>query len=138
MEEQVRWRSIYTNACALRWNAGMSHDDCLFCKILAHQVDAQIEYEDDDVLAFHDINPQAPHHLLIIPRQHIDTLNSISPENADCIANMFALVPNLAKKLGIAEEGYRTVFNCNAHGGQTVYHIHLHLLGGRQMLWPPG
>lgn len=112
--------------------------DCLFCKIASGDIPANLVYEDDVVVAFDDINPQAPHHKLIIPRQHIATVNDITEDNKHLVAHMLQSATQLAKKLGLAEDGYRLVFNCNAKGGQVVFHIHLHLLGGRQMTWPPG
>ena len=95
-------------------------------------------YEDDDVLAFRDINPQAPTHVLVIPKQHVATLNDLDAGNAGLVGKMLLAAARVAEQEGIAEQGYRTVMNCNAWGGQTVFHIHLHLLGGRPMAWPPG
>lgn len=95
-------------------------------------------YEDDDVLAFRDINPQAPVHILIIPKQHISTLNDISEEHVMLMGKLMQVAKQLAAQQGFEQDGYRTVLNCNQHGGQAVYHIHLHLLAGRQMGWPPG
>ena len=99
---------------------------------------ADILFEDDDVLAFRDINPQAPIHFLVIPKKEIRTLNDIEENDKNLIGKLFIIAKQLAKSEGISEEGYRTIFNCNEHGAQTVYHIHLHVLGGRQMTWPPG
>ena len=110
---------------------------CLFCNIVDKQIPADIVYEDDLVLAFRDINPQAPNHLLVIPKKHIATLNDASPEDAEIVGHMSLTAAKLAKQLGFADSGYRTVMNCNEHGGQTVYHIHLHLLGGKALGWPP-
>lgn len=112
--------------------------DCLFCKIVAKQIPAKVVFEDDSVLAFRDINPQAPVHILIIPKQHLTTLNDVEDEHATLIGRMVVTARQLAEAEGIAEGGYRWVMNCNRDGGQTVYHIHLHLLGGRAMHWPPG
>ena len=112
--------------------------DCLFCKIVAGDIEAKIAYQDDQVIAFHDINPKAPTHLLIIPRKHIATINDIADEDTALAGQMIQVAKQLAKELKIAEKGYRILMNCNAEGGQEVYHIHLHLLGGRQMTWPPG
>lgn len=112
--------------------------DCLFCKIANKSLDSELIFEDEQVLAFHDINPQAPHHVLIIPRKHIATLNDLSPEDTPLVGHMLQCAKTIAAQLGIDEAGYRTVLNCNAGGGQAVYHIHLHVLGGRQMTWPPG
>ncbi len=112
--------------------------DCLFCKIATGDIPAKITYEDELVICFDDINPQAPVHKLIIPRQHIATINDIREQDEPLVGHMIATAANIAKDLGIADKGYRTGFNCNTEGGQMIYHIHLHLLGGRQMAWPPG
>lgn len=112
--------------------------DCLFCKIANKEMDSDIVYEDDKVVAFNDINPQAPHHVLIIPRIHIATLNDLNKEHNDVVGHIVNTAKKIAKNLGIDENGYRVLFNCNRDAGQAVYHIHLHLLGGRQMTWPPG
>ncbi|WP_415890501.1 histidine triad nucleotide-binding protein [Neptuniibacter sp. SY11_33] len=111
--------------------------DCLFCKIINKEIPAEIIYEDEHVIAFNDISPQAPTHALIIPRKHIATLNDISAADTEVVGHMVKTAATIAKQLGIDESGYRTVFNCNSDGGQTVYHIHLHLLGGKPMGWPP-
>jgi len=95
-------------------------------------------YEDDDVLAFRDINPQAPTHVLIVPKQHVSTINDLDAQTAGLFGKMMLAAAKVARQEGFAEQGYRTVMNCNEHGGQTVFHIHLHLLGGRPMGWPPG
>ena len=110
----------------------------IFTKIINKEIPADILYEDDDILAFRDINPQAPIHFLVIPKKEIRTLNDIEEDDKDLIGKLFIIAKELAKSEGISEEGYRTIFNCNEHGAQTVYHIHLHVLGGRQMTWPPG
>lgn len=112
--------------------------DCLFCKIIRGEMPAKIIYQDDYVIALDDINPQAPQHKLIIPNKHIATPNDIHTEDNALIGHMIQTAKMLAKKLNIAEDGYRLVLNCNEGAGQTVFHIHLHLLGGRQMHWPPG
>lgn len=112
--------------------------DCLFCKIAQGNIPAKIIYQDDQVLAFDDINPQSPIHKLIIPRKHIATLNDLTTEHNELIGQMVQSAKHLAHELHIAEDGYRLVFNCNPGAGQTVFHIHAHLLGGRQMTWPPG
>jgi histidine triad (HIT) family protein len=112
--------------------------NCLFCKIVAGEIPAKLVYQDDQVAAFDDINPQAPHHKLIIPKQHIATLNELKPEDSNVVGHMVQTAKKLAQELHIADDGYRLVMNCNAGAGQTVFHIHLHLLGGRQMTWPPG
>lgn len=111
--------------------------DCLFCKIIEGVIPAERVYEDDTVIAFRDINPQAPFHCLIIPRKHIATLNEIADEDCEIVGHMIQAASTIAKQQGFDQDGYRTVFNCNTHGGQTVYHIHLHLLGGKPMGWPP-
>lgn len=110
--------------------------DCLFCKMVAGDIKPDTVFEDDDVLAFRDISPQAPVHILIIPKLHIATLNDL--DDAALGGKLLQTAAELAKREGIAEAGYRTLFNCNHNGGQAVYHLHLHLLGGRQMTWPPG
>lgn len=112
--------------------------DCLFCKIAAGQIPAKVVYQDDQLLAFEDISPRAPHHLLIIPQKHIATLNDIHDEDCELLGRMVQTASQLAKQLNIHEDGYRIVSNCNAGAGQTVFHIHLHLLGGRSLTWPPG
>ena len=112
--------------------------DCLFCNIAAGNIPADIIYQDDDVCAFRDIAPQAPTHLLVIPRQHISTTNDLDTDNSSIIGKMAQCAAKLAAEQGIAQDGYRLVMNCNNHGGQTVYHIHMHILGGRQLSWPPG
>lgn len=112
--------------------------DCLFCKIAAGQIPASIVYQDDRLVAFKDINPQAPLHVLIVPRRHIATLNEAGPEDDALVGEMVRRAAALAREHGYADRGYRTVFNCNAEAGQTVFHIHLHVLGGRSLSWPPG
>lgn len=112
--------------------------DCLFCKIVNRQIPATLVHEDDQIVAFRDINPQAPVHLLVIPRRHIATLNELQPADAGLVGHMLVTAQRLAVQEGIAEPGFRLTMNCNVDGGQTVYHIHLHLLGGRAMHWPPG
>jgi histidine triad (HIT) family protein len=112
--------------------------DCLFCKIADKTIPADIVYEDDRVVAFRDVAPQAPTHILVIPRQHISTLNDLNESNNELIGHILYTAKTIAAAEGLAEDGYRVAMNCNNHGGQTVFHIHLHLLGGRQMQWPPG
>ncbi|MCG5515275.1 MULTISPECIES: histidine triad nucleotide-binding protein [Ectothiorhodospira] len=112
--------------------------DCIFCKIAQGSIPADKVYEDEQVVAFRDLNPQAPVHVLLIPRKHIATLNDITDEDSALIGRLQWVATHLARQEGIAEDGYRTVMNCNADGGQSVYHLHMHLLGGRQMEWPPG
>lgn len=111
--------------------------DCLFCKIVAGEIPANRIYEDSEVIAFNDINPQAPTHALIIPRKHISTLNEAAESDKSILGAMSLAAAKIAKEQGFDQTGYRTVMNCNEHGGQTVYHIHLHLLGGKAMGWPP-
>ncbi len=112
--------------------------NCLFCKLANGEINSDIVYEDDDVIAFRDIHPQAPHHILVIPRQHIATVNDANPDDAALIGKLILTAQQVANELGVAKNGYRLVMNCNAHGGQTVFHIHLHMLAGRPMHWPPG
>jgi len=110
----------------------------LFLKIISREIPADIVYENDDVLAFRDVNPQAPLHVLIIPKLHIRTINEMQPQNAELFGKLFLAAQEIAAQQGIAEDGYRVVMNCNSAAGQTVFHVHLHLLGGRQFSWPPG
>lgn len=111
--------------------------ECIFCKIVAGKSPANIIYQDDSVIAFDDLYPKAPQHKLIIPRKHIATLNDLTEEDSGLIDHMIFVAKKLAAELQIAENGYRVVINCNADGGQVVYHLHLHLMGGRSMHWPP-
>jgi histidine triad (HIT) family protein len=113
-------------------------DDCLFCKIAAGSIPATIIHRDDDVVAFEDINPQAPHHVIIIPQEHIATINDLEPANGALIGKLVETAKAIAAERSFAGEGYRLVMNCNTAGGQTVFHIHMHLLGGRSLSWPPG
>ena len=113
-------------------------NDCLFCMISAKKISANIIYEDSEAVAFNDINPQAPVHVLIVPKKHISTSLDITDEDNVLIGHLFRMAGQIAKEKGIAERGFRLVMNTNADAGQTVFHIHLHLLGGRQMHWPPG
>ena len=113
-------------------------NDCLFCKIVTREIPGSIVYEDDRVLAFNDINPQAPTHVLVVPRRHIASLNDLAADDDALVGEMVRSAAAIAKENGHADRGYRTVFNCNADAGQTVFHLHLHLLGGRKMTWPPG
>jgi len=112
--------------------------DCLFCKMVSGEIKADVVYEDQDVLAFRDINPQAPTHVLVIPKRHISTTNDIRPEDAELIGKLYLAAKQVAADEGIAGRGYRTVLNCLEEAGQAVFHLHLHLLGGRAMRWPPG
>lgn len=112
--------------------------DCIFCKIVDKKLPSKILYEDDKVIAFEDINPQAPVHCLVIPKKHIPTLLDIKDEDEGLISHMIKISNKVAKEKEIAERGFRIVTNCNSESGQTVYHIHFHILGGRIMHWPPG
>ncbi|MCT4632872.1 MAG: histidine triad nucleotide-binding protein [Firmicutes bacterium] len=112
--------------------------DCIFCKIANKEIPATIVYEDDYVLAFKDLNPVAPQHVLIIPKKHIASLNDLSQEDEVLMGKVILVASKLAKELGIDDAGYRIVSNCGKNGGQTVGHIHYHLLGGRELQWPPG
>ena len=112
--------------------------DCIFCKIASKEIAATIVYEDDDILAFRDINPVAPSHILIIPKKHIPTINDLSPEDQSLLGKMILVAKQIAEEEGISKSGYRLVLNCEKDGGQEVFHIHLHLIGGRKMTWPPG
>ena len=112
--------------------------DCLFCKIVAGQIPSTPVYQDERLFAFRDINPQAPFHALIVPRRHIATLNDVTTADQDLLGEMLRRAAALAAEHGYAERGYRTVFNCNGDAGQTVFHLHLHLLAGRGLGWPPG
>ena len=112
--------------------------DCLFCRIIAGEIPASIVYKDDDLVAFRDINPQAPMHLLVVPRKHIPTTNDLSRDDDALVGRMLRRAAQLASDGGFGERGYRTVFNCNREAGQTVFHLHLHLLAGRGLEWPPG
>lgn len=112
--------------------------DCLFCKMVQGAIKPDLVMETEDLIAFRDINPQAPTHILVVPRKHISTLNDLAPGDAELLGKMTLAARTIAGQEGIADSGYRLVMNCNAGAGQTVFHIHLHLLGGRQMAWPPG
>ena len=116
----------------------MSNPDCLFCKFVSGELDTDVVFETDKVLAFRDVNPQAPTHILIIPRKHIETINDLTESDAEEVGNLFLVAKELAKEEGTCDRGYRAVMNCNAAAGQTVFHMHLHLLGGRIFDWPPG
>ncbi|AEF17539.1 histidine triad (HIT) protein [Thermoanaerobacterium xylanolyticum LX-11] len=112
--------------------------DCIFCKIINREIESKIIYEDDYVVAFPDINPQAPVHLLIVPKAHIDSPLDIDERNKELVGHVYVIAKKLAKQYEIDSKGYRIVSNCGDDGGQTVHHIHFHLLGGRFMTWPPG
>ena len=113
-------------------------EECIFCKIVSGEIPANIVQRDDDVVAFEDIRPAAPVHLLIIPTRHISSIREVTPEDAPLVGKLIATANALAKKKGVHEQGFRLNFNAGPHGGQTVYHLHLHLLGGRFLTWPPG
>ena len=112
--------------------------DCLFCRIVRKEIPASIVYEDDRLLAFNDINPQAPLHALVVPKRHIDSLNALAPSDDGLVGEMIRRAAAIARDKGFADRGFRTVFNTNAEAGQTVFHIHLHVLAGRGLTWPPG
>ena len=111
---------------------------CLFCRIIAGEIPSSKVYEDDEVFAFNDINPQAPLHVLVVPKRHIATVNDLAPGDEALVGTLVRRAAAIAAENGYAERGYRTVFNCNAEAGQTVFHVHLHLLAGRRLGWPPG
>lgn len=111
---------------------------CLFCEIVAGRIPSRKAYEDEGVVAFHDINPQGPTHLLIVPRKHITSLNDLSPEDDAVVGSLVRRGRDLAFEAGLAQRGYRLVFNCGDDAGYSVYHIHMHLIGGRRLGWPPG
>ena len=111
---------------------------CLFCKIIKREIPAEVVFEDDNVVAFKDVRPVAPVHVLVCPRKHIPTLNDIDQEDSLLIGQMFQAAKKIAEQSGVQKDGWRTVFNVNAGAGQTVFHIHLHVLGGRVFTWPPG
>jgi histidine triad (HIT) family protein len=113
-------------------------DDCLFCKIVNNEIPAELIFEDDRIVAFNDINPQAPIHVLIIPKEHFASLNDIPEEKKDILGHILLRARQIAQNLGIQENGYRIVLNTARDSGQEVFHIHFHLLGGRRMTWPPG
>ena len=112
--------------------------DCIFCKIINNEIPSNKIYEDDKVLAFHDINKEAPIHFLVIPKEHIVSVNEINSKNSEIISHIFVIINKIVKDLGIDESGYRIVNNCGKDGGQTVNHIHFHVLGQRDLKWPPG
>ncbi|ORU89552.1 MAG: histidine triad nucleotide-binding protein [Cycloclasticus sp. symbiont of Poecilosclerida sp. M] len=112
--------------------------DCLFCKMVAGEITPEVVYETDLVLAFRDINPRAPTHILLIPKKHIPTLADMTDEDTQLMGELMQAAKTVAEKEDLADSGYRTVFNCKQDAGQEVYHIHMHLLGGRRLQWPPG
>lgn len=111
---------------------------CLFCRIAKGELPASMVHQDEDLIAFNDVNPQAPTHVLVIPRRHIATLNDLTDADDELVGKMFRRAAAIARERGHADGGYRTVFNCNREAGQTVFHVHLHVLGGRPFGWPPG
>lgn len=116
----------------------MTDTDCLFCQIVSGDIDADIVLENDRLIAFRDINPQAPTHVLIIPRKHVATINDLTEDDVDTMGALLLAAAEVAQKDGISDDGYRVVMNCNEGAGQSVFHVHLHVLGGRRMDWPPG
>jgi histidine triad (HIT) family protein len=116
----------------------MSGQDCLFCRIVDGDIPAEIIYQSDSAIAFRDINPQAPTHALIIPRRHISTINDLNAGDEELVGSLYLAAKEIALQEGLAEDGYRVVMNCGEGAGQSVFHIHLHLLGGRLLNWPPG
>ncbi len=112
--------------------------DCIFCKIISGEIPAEIIHRDDEIVAFRDINPEAPVHLLIVPVKHIETITDIDTEDQNLVGRMVFVAKQLCEQEGISESGFRMVLNCREHGGQEVYHLHIHVLGGRAMRWPPG
>ena len=113
-------------------------EDCIFCKIIKGEIPSKKIYEDDKVLAFYDISPEAPVHFLVIPKEHISSANELTEENSEIVSHIFMTINKIVKEIGIADSGYRIVNNCGADGGQTVNHIHFHILGARELKWPPG
>jgi len=113
-------------------------DGCIFCKIAAGEIPSSKVHEDDEIVAFHDIDPKAPTHILVVPRRHLGSLDDVAEDDAGLLGRMLLVARSLAREQGLAARGYRVVNNCGEHGGQAVQHIHLHLLGGRRMGWPPG
>lgn len=135
----VRWKDrdrIFPFHTNKQGNKRMA--ETIFSKIIRKEIPATVVYEDDQVLAFRDISPQAPTHILVIPKKEIATTNDIAEEDEPLVGHMVRVAAKIARDEGIAEDGYRLLFNCNRNGGQEVYHIHLHVLGGRKMSWPPG
>jgi histidine triad (HIT) family protein len=112
--------------------------DCLFCKIARKEIPAKLLYEDEDALAFEDINPQAPVHVLVVPKRHIPTLNDLTPADDALVGKLARISAVIARDRGVAEAGWRSVVNVNREGGQLVFHVHMHCMGGRPMFWPPG
>ena len=121
-----------------RSEKNLARDDCIFCKIVQGELDAKKVYEDDDILAFEDVSPQAPVHVLVIPKKHISSLLALQPEDEKLAANLLFRIQEIAKQLQLDEKGFRVVNNIGEDGGQSVFHIHFHILGGRSLTWPPG
>ena len=113
-------------------------ENCIFCRIVNKQIPSKIVYEDENVLAFHDIDSKAPVHILIIPKEHIPSMNDINQQNCNIVSHIFYAIPHIVEKLGVKGSGYRVVANCGKDAGQTVDHLHFHILGGRSLSWPPG
>lgn len=112
--------------------------DCIFCKIATKTISSELIFENEALVAFHDIEPQAPYHILIIPKKHVATINDVTSEDSALLSQLLFTAKDLAQQFDLAESGYRILINCNQDGGQTVYHLHVHLLGGRSLHWPPG
>jgi len=137
----IGWEGTTARATSLNSTSGgpfVSATDCLFCKVASGEIPATLVHEDERLVAFRDINPQAPLHILVIPREHIASLDAAADDHADLLGGMLLVARDLARSEGVAEDGYRTVLNVGADGGQTVHHIHMHLIGGRALAWPPG
>ena len=116
----------------------MNQENCIFCKIIAGEIPSETVYEDDECIAFNDLNPQAPTHILIVPREHISSLDKAKNKHQETLGYLLLIAAEIAREQGFAENGYRTVINTNSDGGQTVFHLHLHLLAGREFVFPPG
>lgn len=116
----------------------MGSEDCIFCKIADGRIPSTLVHEDETCVAFNDLNPQAPTHILVIPRKHVDSLAKVEPDHAVTLGHMLVTAAEIAKGKGFADDGYRVVINTNSDGGQTVFHLHMHLLAGRQFVFPPG
>ena len=116
----------------------MSEDSCLFCKIIQKKIPAKIVFENDEIMAFEDIRPQAPIHIMVIPKRHIEKVCELAKDDAEAVGNLVLAAKEIAKKKGVEHSGYRLVMNCNKDAGQEIFHLHLHLLGGRIFGWPPG
>jgi histidine triad (HIT) family protein len=133
-DEQAHHISLWTDC----YKEGRTMSECIFCKIVDGEIPAKKVFESDDVIAFEDINPVAPVHVIIIPKHHVDTINNLKEPDAEIVGKLFLCARDIARERKIHETGYRTVMNCMSGAGQSVFHIHLHLLGGRVMSWPPG